>query len=180
MIKNKVHKFHVNFIDSILVMVNNSMTETNGGFMEKHINDKQVKMVQDIRLGLCELPKTHEEFANAVAEVLTAIDHDELEKEHMRRCRIGFLKAYQSRGGSFKSQMLPNFEGVYLSQMHDKLKDRKYFRDLSRLTNARNADAFREIYQSFIRDGKAIRIGEKLKFKSDVEELLRDEQSYRL
>lgn len=170
----------MNFIDLMLVMVNNSMTETNGGFMEKHINDKQVKMVQDIRLGLRELPKTHEEFANAVAEVLTAIDHGELEKEHMRRCRIGFLKAYQSRGGSFKSQMLPNFEGVYLSQMHDKLKDRKYFRDLSRLTNARNADAFREIYQSFIKDGKAIRIGEKLKFKSDVEELLRDEQSYRL
>ncbi|AUR96522.1 hypothetical protein NVP1225O_70 [Vibrio phage 1.225.O._10N.261.48.B7] len=148
--------------------------------MEKYINDRQVIMVQDIRLGLRDLPKSHEEFANAVAEILTTVDHDALEKEPMRRCRIGFLKAYLSRGGSLKVQMLPNFEGVYLSHMSDKLKDRKYFRDLSRLTNARKADAFREIYQSFIKKGEAIRIGEKLKFKVDVEELLRDEQSYRL
>ena len=146
--------------------------------MEKHINDKQVKMVQDIRLGLRDIPKTHEEFANAVAEVLTAIDHEELEKESMQRCRIGFLKAYLARAGSIELQSIPSFEGVYLSQMHDKLKDRKYFRDLSRLTNARNADAFREIYQSFIKDGKAIRIGEKLKFKLDAKELLKGEQSY--
>lgn len=163
-----------------MIMINNSMTETNGGFMEKHINDKQVKMVQDIRLGFCELPKTHEEFANAVAEVLTAIDHKSIEREPMQRCRVGFMKAYLARAGSIELQSLSGFDGVYLSQMHDKLKDRKYFRDLSRLTSARNADAFREIYQSFIKDGKAIRIGEKIKFKSDVEELLRDEQSYRL
>ena len=144
--------------------------------MSAQVNDKQVELVTKIRLGLIPMPKDHNALADLVAEAITTVDHEFLERDSLSRSRVGFMRAYLAKSGGLDHNSR-RFDGVYLSQIKDALKDRKYFREFNRLTGTRGADGFTELYRGFIKDTLATRIGEKIKFTTDVERLITIERT---
>lgn len=143
--------------------------------MNDKINAKQIEIVNNIRSGLTGIPETSNELADLVVSALLAVDHDEIERDSLARSRVGFLRAYMAKGGGFAYKPEP-FNGVYLSQIKDAIKGRRYFKGFHKLTRTRGADGFSELYRGFIKEGKAVRIGEKIKFNVDVNELIEKER----
>jgi len=127
-------------------------------------NETQIKMMLEIERGEVELPKTHNEFFEAVKKIVRAYDFDKVESPLIERCRDQFISI------SINSLDVGNW--VYISEVKNVLKKRNYFDALCKsMSNRGIKDPTPLIVIGMIKDGLLIVNGKKVSATLKAEKL---------